>query len=72
MIYREKFINDFGDELVKTFSDTNHRLLQKNTGILYNSSVIDRIYGYDEEGFPYPRYSYEETNEVVESENEET
>ena len=71
MIYREKFINDFGDELVKTFSDTNHRLLQKETGILYNSSVIDMIDGYDEEGIPYSRYNYEETDEVVEAENEE-
>ena len=71
MIYREKFINDFGDELVKTFSDTNHRLLQKDTGILYNSSVIDTIYDYDKNGFPYPRYSYEETNIVAEEENDE-
>ena len=71
MIFREKFINDFGDELVKTFSDTNHRLLQKETGILYNSSVIDMIDGYDEEGVPYSRYNYEETDEVVEAENEE-
>ena len=71
MIFREKFISDFGDELVKTFSDTNHRLLQKNTSVLYNSSVIDRIYGYDEEGVPYSRYSYEETDEIVETESEE-
>ena len=61
MIYREKFINDFGDELVKTFSDTNHRLLQKDTGILYGSSVIDIIDGYDENGIPYSRFDYIES-----------
>ena len=50
-------------DLCETFSTENFKLRQVDTGIVYGSSVIDVIAGYDEQGKPYSRYTYEETDE---------
>lgn len=60
-----------GVELVETFSTENYTLKQEETGIVYGSSVIDVIEGYFDDGKPYSRYHYAETNEKDESELEE-
>lgn len=61
MIDRELFINAFGNELVRTYSDERYKLKQEETEIIYNSSVVDVIEGYSEDGKPYSRYTYTET-----------
>ena len=48
-------------DLVRTYSDENYKLLQKETNIVYGSSVIDIIESYDENNIPYSRFTYEET-----------
>lgn len=50
-------------DLVETYSTLGRKLVQVETGIIYPSSVIDVIAGYDEDGKPYSRYTYEETDE---------
>lgn len=49
-------------DLLETYSDENYKLKQVETNIVYGSSVIDVIAGYDE-GKPYSRYTYIETDE---------
>lgn len=46
--------------LCETYSTTGADLLQKETDIVYSSPVIDVLEGYDEQGNPYSRYTYEE------------
>ena len=53
-------------DLVRTYSDENYKLLQKETNIVYGSSVIDIIESYDENNIPYSRFTYEETGELEE------
>lgn len=53
-------------DLVRTYSDENYKLLQKETNIVYGSSVIDIIESYDENNIPYSRFTYEETEELEE------
>lgn len=60
-----------GVETCETFSTENYKLLQTETGIIYGSSVVDVIAGYDGEGKPYSRYHYTETDEKDEPESEE-
>lgn len=60
-------------DLVRTYSDENYKLLQKETNIVYGSSVIDIIESYDENNIPYSRFTYEETEELEEyDESEDT
>lgn len=54
-------------DLLETYSDENYKLKQIETDVIYGSSVIDVIAGYDE-GKPYSRYTYEETDEKDEPE----
>lgn len=49
--------------LCETFSTENYKLRQIETGIVYGSSVVDVIAGYYENGKPYSRFTYEETEE---------
>lgn len=49
-------------DLCETYSTRKHKLLQVETDIVYGSSVIDVIAGYDGDK-PYSRYTYEETDE---------
>lgn len=58
-------------DLCKTFSTENFKLKQEETDIVYGSSVIDVIEGYDENGKPYSRYTYTETDEKDEESEEE-
>ena len=58
-------------DLCETFSTENFKLRQEETGIVYGSSVIDTIAGYDEQGKPYSRYTYTETDEKDEVEEAE-
>lgn len=51
-----------GVELMRSYSDENYKLRQVETDIIYGSSVIDVIAGYNE-GIPYSRYTYVETDE---------
>ena len=58
-------------DLCETYSVDNYKLLQQDTGITYGKSVIDPIEGY-ENGFPYSKHTYIETNELdIEDEGEE-
>lgn len=50
-------------DLCETFSTENYKLKQIETGIIYGSSVIDIIAGFDDEGKPFSRFTYEETDE---------
>ena len=50
-------------DLIHTFSTENNKLLQNETGIVYGWEVTDAIVGYDENEYPYGRYTYTETNE---------
>ena len=58
-------------DLCETYSTDKHKLLQVGTDILYDDIVTDIIAGYDENGNPYSRYSYIETDEFVQEEGEE-
>lgn len=67
MILREKISFEGGSKpLCRTFSTGSFKLRQKETGVIYDSSVIDVIEGYDEEGKPFSRFTYEETDEKSE------
>ena len=50
-------------DLLHTFSTENNKLLQNETGTVYGWEVVDAIVGYDENEYPYGRYTYTETNE---------
>ena len=50
------------NDLCETFSTENKNLRQEETGIIYGSSVIDVIAGYNGDK-PYSRYTYTETDE---------
>lgn len=64
MIDRRLIKDDSGIiDLCETYSTENYKLLQTNTGITYGASVIDVIEGYDEDGKPYSRFTYIETDE---------
>ena len=56
-----------GVELMETYSTENKNLQQIETGVIYGSSVIDVILGYND-GVPYGAYTYEETDEDIETE----
>lgn len=51
-------------DLCETYSDEGKKLLQIETGITYDESVIDAIAGYNEDGTPYSRYHYEEIDDT--------
>ena len=55
-------------DLCETYSDEGKKLLQIETGITYDESVIDVIAGYNEDGSPYSRYHYEEIDDTPDSE----
>ena len=64
MTDREVFISQTSTlPLCRTFSTDNVCLRQTQTGDVYGSSVIDVIEGYDEEGKPFSRFTYVETDE---------
>ena len=60
---REKNFATNPNPLCETFSTENFKLRQVETDTVYGSSVIDVIAGYDENGKPYSRFTYEETEE---------
>ena len=62
MVIRELFIiNEDGTKLYKTYSDNNKKILQVETGIVYDEAVdIDTSI-----------YTYLETDEEIETEEEE-
>lgn len=63
MIVREFYKTRFdGVNLYRTYSDTNHYIRQKETGVVYSDAV-------DVEDAPY---TYEETDELIEDSEEET
>ena len=71
MIDRELYINAFGNQLVRTYSDEGYKLKQEETETIYSSSVIDVIEGYSKDGKPYSRYIYTETDIKEEPSEEE-
>lgn len=50
-----------GVELCETFSTENYKLKQVETDRIYGASVIDVVDGYDDDGKPYSRFTYIET-----------
>lgn len=68
---RFKEIRFDGKETCETYSTENFKLKQEETGIVYGSSVIDIIEGYYDDGKPYSRYTYAETDEKDEESEEE-
>lgn len=60
---REKKFATNPNLLCETFSTENYKLRQVETNTIYGSSVIDVIAGFDENGKPYSRFTYEETEE---------
>lgn len=56
--------------LCKTYSTLGLCLKQTETDIVYSSSVIDVIAGYTEDGKPYSRFHYVETD-IPDTEPEE-
>ena len=57
MIVREFYATrEDGVELYRTYSDTNHKIMQKPTMVVYDEAI-------DIEGAPY---EYEETDELIE------
>lgn len=58
------------EDLLNTYSDGNWKLRQVETGKVYGHSVIDVIIGYDG-GKPYGRYTYIETDQQDEEEDDE-
>lgn len=49
-------------DLCETFSTIGMKLKQVETSIVYGYFVIDVIAGYDADGKPYSRFTYEETD----------
>lgn len=67
MIEKEHTFDESGTiPLVRTFSTEGKKLKQCETERTYGFEVIDTIKGYDEEGKPYSRYTYVETEEIDE------
>ena len=58
------------DNLCKTYSSDGFKLRQVETGLIYGSMVVDVIVGYNEDGTPFGKYSYVETDEVDYTEDE--
>lgn len=58
-------------DICETYSTENFKLKQEETDIIYGSSVIDVIEGYDDDGKPFSRYTYTETDEKDEESEEE-
>lgn len=57
MIVREYFDTRVdGVRLIRTYSDTNHKIMQKPTMVVYDEAI-------DVDGAPY---EYEETDELIE------
>ena len=59
------------DNLCKTYSSDGFKLRQVETGLIYGSIAIDVIIGYNEDGTPFGKNSYEETDEIDYTEDEE-
>lgn len=55
----------YKNNLCETYSTLGKNLLQIETNIIYSSSVIDRLEGYNENGEPYSRFTYIEDNDEV-------
>lgn len=51
-------------DLCETFSTEGRKLLQEETGVTYGASVVDVVAGYNEDGSPFSRFTYHETNEL--------
>ena len=69
MVLARKINDETGTvDLCETYSDENYCLLQDETDIVYGASVVDVIAGYDDDGKPYSRYHYIETDKKDESE----
>lgn len=62
---KTRIINDVTGtrQLCETYSTEIFKLKQVETGIIYGSSVVDIVSGYDEQGSPYSRFTYIETGE---------
>lgn len=57
MIVREYYsIREDGVKLFRTYSDTNHKIMQKPTMVVYDEAI-------DVENAPY---TYEETDDIIE------
>lgn len=69
---KKQIVRDEADtkDLLNTYSDENWKLKQVETGKIYGHSVTDDIVGYDG-GKPYGRYTYKETDEQDEEEDDE-
>lgn len=50
-------------DLCRTFSTERYKLLQVETSEKGSYEAFDVIAGYDEQGKPYSRYTYKETDE---------
>ena len=62
MVIREYYgTREDGVRLFRTYSDTNHKIMQKPTMVVYDEAI-------DIEGAPY---EYEETDELIEPVNSE-
>ena len=53
-------------ELCEIYSDEGFKLHQEETGVIYGSSVVDALIGYDEFGEPFGKFHYIETEELDE------
>lgn len=54
-------------DLCETFTDDENKALEQfETGIVYGSSVIDVIKGYNIDGTPYSRFAYVEVDNIEE------
>lgn len=58
VIKKEKITREDGVELIRTYSDENFKIRQVETGIVYDEAVDVKNSG----------YTYEETDEKIESE----
>lgn len=72
MVARELTKDSSGEiNLCRTYSTESYKLKQVETDIVYGSEAIDVIEGYDNNGVPYSRFTYIETNEKDENETTE-
>lgn len=55
MIVRDYMTREDGARLIRTYSDTNHKIMQKPTMVVYDEAI-------DIEGAPY---EYVETDELI-------
>lgn len=65
-----RLINNENVNLCETYSTDGYKLLQRETNFVYGSSVVDVIEGYDSNGEPYSRFTYVETDELVQEEGD--